>query len=257
MEIIASYYTDAGNIKQINQDSLSVQVVNSPKGKIAFAVVCDGMGGLEQGELASKETVIAFNEWFRSSFVKMVAGNVVSEERIFEEWTRQIESIHHKLGEYAFAKGIMLGTTLTVLLIYQNRYYVCHIGDSRIYLLGQAVQMLTVDHTLVAQEVRMGRLTKEQANVDPRRSILLQCLGACEIIEPQMDSGFIQENVTFILCSDGFVHKVKEVEMNQNFRPELFDNKEQLADVCEKMVKLAMERGERDNITVIGIVAKM
>ena len=60
MEVISSYYTNVGNVKTTNQDSLSVEVVNSPNGRIVFAVVCDGMGGLDQGELASKEVVLAF-----------------------------------------------------------------------------------------------------------------------------------------------------------------------------------------------------
>ena len=135
MEIIASYYTDVGRTKQINQDSLSVKVVNSPKGKLVFAVVCDGMGGLEQGELASKEVVMAMNSWFDTSFARMVASNTVSEELIFSQWRNEIDRVNVALEEYAQEQGVTLGTTLTALLTYQNQYFICHVGDSRICLL--------------------------------------------------------------------------------------------------------------------------
>ena len=80
MEIIAACYTDIGRFKQINQDSLSVRIVNSPHGKIAFALICDGMGGLAKGEVASKEVITAFCNWFDTQFVEMVDNNSFSEE---------------------------------------------------------------------------------------------------------------------------------------------------------------------------------
>ena len=84
MEIITAYNTDAGLVKSMNQDSLSVKVVNSPHGKIVFALVCDGMGGLEHGELASKETILAMNQWFGNRFAKLVAENRVTEQAIYQ-----------------------------------------------------------------------------------------------------------------------------------------------------------------------------
>ncbi|MBQ9983925.1 MAG: serine/threonine-protein phosphatase [Lachnospiraceae bacterium] len=256
MEIIASYYTDVGRTKQINQDSLSVKVVNSPKGKIVFAIVCDGMGGLEQGELASKEVVVAMNRWFDTRFAKMVATNTVSEELIYTQWRSEIDAVNDRLADYARKQGLTLGTTVTALLTYQNQYYVCHVGDSRLYQVGNVLQRITVDHTLVAQEVRMGIITEEQAKVDPRRSILLQCVGASTVVEPQFDCGELKDAVTFILCSDGFVHLVTEEELQQKFNPGILSDKDTITSTCREMIRLVMNRGERDNITVVGIVVR-
>lgn len=256
MEIIASYYTDAGNTKQKNQDSLSVKIVNSPQGKIVFAVVCDGMGGLEQGELASREVVIAFNDWFHTCFAQMVADNTVLEDSIYNGWKERIDFINGKLGKYSQAQGVMLGTTLTALLIYQNRYYICHVGDSRIYKLDSNLQRVTVDHTLVEQEVQMGRITEDQAKIDPRRSVLVQCVGASLVIEPQLESGIISGDVTFLLCSDGFVHELSETEIFERFVPRALQKKEQVTNACKELTEIAMSRGERDNITAVGIVLK-
>lgn len=256
MEIIASCYTDAGIIKRINQDALSVKIVDSPQGKAALAVVCDGMGGLEFGEQASRETVLVFRNWFVTQFARMVEERSFTRERLFCQWQRWIERVNRRLKEYARRQGKKMGTTLSVLLIYGGGYYICHVGDSRIYRIDDAVHKLTTDHTLVAQEVAMGRLTEEQAVMDSRRNILLQCVGASEMVKPQFESGKIAKEVTFLLSSDGFVHMITEEELYEYFHPEILKNKEQLTKICRSTTKLLMNRGESDNISVIAIAVK-
>ena len=256
MEIIAACYTDAGNIKEMNQDSLSVKVVNSPKGKILFAVVCDGMGGLEHGEVASREVVVAFNNWFSNQFAQMVAQDFVSAAQVQEQWKRLITGMNERISEYADGLGMMMGTTVSAVLVYQGEYFICHVGDSRIYRICHSVEQLTMDQTLVEQEVELGKLTKEEAMVDPRRSILLQCVGASGVVEPQFDTGTISEETTFILSSDGFVHFISNEEIYEVFSPEQIRDKAMLSRRCEKMVKRVMERGERGNITVIAAVCR-
>lgn len=256
MEIFTSYFTHQGNVKELNQDSLSVKVIQSPKGRIGFAVICDGMGGLEQGELASKEVILAFNNWFVTDFANMIMKDDFSKEHLQEQWKILIESVNSDLGEYAAQHGGMMGTTLSVVLIYQERYYICHVGDSRIYKISEDICQLTEDHTLVAQEVRLGRLSAEDAKKDPRRSILLQCIGASDWIQPQYDSGELEQATTFVLCSDGFVHLVSEKELQETFNPSQIQNKEHGNGICEDMVHLVMERGEPDNITVVAMVVK-
>lgn len=254
MEIIVSYYTDAGNVKKVNQDSLSVKVVNSPKGKVAFAVVCDGMGGLEHGEIASKEVVLAFSTWFETEFANMFAREEVSVQEIYEQWRQLVKGINEKLSKQASVDGALMGTTASVLLIYEDGYCLCHVGDSRIYEIHNSVQQLTQDQTLVAMEVEMGNLTKEEALVDPRRSILLQCVGASEVVEPQLETGRIEYDTTFLLCSDGFVHKIEPKELYDWFSPNHVWNKSILTETCKKAVELVEQRGEQDNITVVAIV---
>ncbi len=256
MEVVSSYYTNVGNVKTRNQDSLSVKVVNSPNGRIVFAVVCDGMGGLDQGELASKEVVLAFEQWFYGDFAKMVANKSVIEQLIFADWEKKIDLLNRKLMEYGSFSGTQIGTTLTMLLVYQGRYYICHVGDSRIYKITKELTIMTQDHTVVGHELRMGMITPEQAECDPRKNMLVQCVGASAVTEPQMVTGAIAEDTTFILCSDGFVHKLSQDEIYEKCRPELLKSKEDVTNACESLSRLAMERGERDNVTAIGIILK-
>lgn len=256
MDIFASYYTDVGNVKEINQDSLSVKIVNSPRGKIIFAIVCDGMGGLEQGELASKEVVVAFNNWFAVQFAQLVADNTFSPELVLKQWKEVTETMNSRLGEYALQQGMMMGTTVSALLVYKGEFFIYHIGDSCIYRIDKRLKKMTQDQTWVAQEVRMGRMTEDEAKVDPRRSILLQCVGASGEIVPQFETGAVTEDTTFLMSSDGFVHMISEKELFDRFCPVVLNDKQRIAESCEEATKLVMQRGERDNITVVAIVLK-
>ena len=258
MEIVAACYTDAGIIKEINQDSLSVKVVNSlrGKGKIAFAIVCDGMGGLEHGELASREAVMAFNNWFEVQCVQMIKGDSFTLENICRKWRSLIDGMNKRMAEYAGKNDMMMGTTVSALFVYQERFLICHVGDSRIYQIAQGVRQLTFDQTLVAQEVKLGMLTREEARTDPRRSILLQCIGASDIVRPQFETGKITEDTVFLLATDGFVHMVSEEELYAVFSPSKGWKKEELMVECGRMVKLVMDRGERDNVTLVALAIK-
>lgn len=251
MDILTAYSTTVGIVKKINQDALSVKVVNSPEGKILFALVCDGMGGLEQGELASKEVIIAFNNWFVTSFADMISKDTFSEETVRKQWQVLVSEANRRLGDYAEDRGMMMGTTLSVLLVFQGQYFICHVGDSRIYEINHHIRQITTDHSLVAQEVAMGRLTEEEAKVDPRRSILLQCVGASDVIQPQFETGILDFSTTFLLASDGFVHKISEDELFESFRPDTIHSKEELQGICDAMIREVLERGERDNVTVV------
>lgn len=253
MEIVAACYTDAGIIKEINQDSLSVKVVNSLKGKIAFAIVCDGMGGLEHGELASREVVMAFNNWFEVQCAQMAAGNSFTLENICRKWRSLIEGMNEGIAEYAEKNDMVMGTTVSALFVYQGKFMICHVGDSRIYQVAQSVRQLTADQTLVEQEVRLGILTREEARTDPRRNILLQCVGASNVVKPQFEAGRITEDTVFLLATDGFVHMVSEEELYAVFSPSKGWKKEELMAECGRMVKLVMDRGERDNVTLVAL----
>lgn len=256
MEVITAFCNDIGNVKKVNQDSLSIKVFSTTQGKVVFAMVCDGMGGLEQGELASKEVILALNQWFESSFLKIVSKGRFSKEWLWRQWEYEIAKIKHKMKEYGSRFGVAMGTTLSALLIYQNHYYVCHVGDSRIYRVCEELEQLTEDHTYVAREVRMGRMTVEQAEAATRRNVLTQCVGTLGEVYPQLLSGEIKENTTFLLCTDGLIHTVSEQEIGEHFAKEKIQRKEDVEKACRELTWAAMQRGESDNITVVGIVVR-
>lgn len=249
----AAYYTDVGIKKKTNQDSLAIKIIDTPKGEAVFAIICDGMGGLSKGELASKEVIYAYCEWFEKTFLKMVRDDTFNMAILKDQWFDIAAHQNERLGAYGTENGIMIGTTLSAILMFQGEYYIIHVGDSRVYELTNRLNILTKDQTFVAREVAAGRMTPEQAETDSRRSILLQCIGASPVVEPDFIKGFIEDNAVYMLCSDGFRHKIKPEEIMERIGPETATDEDAMKMGCMFLVELNKLRKETDNITVLVI----
>ncbi|MBO5608988.1 MAG: serine/threonine-protein phosphatase [Eubacterium sp.] len=250
MNFMLSSYTDVGLRKKTNQDSLLLEKASSSFGEIAFGVVCDGMGGFAKGELASSTLVKAFKEWFDNRFKELVYAGF-SEANLRRDWNDIVQNQNIIIQRYGEINGIRLGTTLTGILIYRNRYYIISVGDSRIYhITPDSIKQLTKDHTFVQKEIDAGRMTKEEAIQSNQRSVLLQCVGASEEVYPDFFSGPVSGNEVFLLCCDGFVHVVSEAEFLQYLNPNILENEEDMFEYSKYLVDLNKYRNEMDNITV-------
>lgn len=250
MDYIAAYHTDVGITKKTNQDSLAIKIVDTDMGKVAFAIVCDGMGGLAKGELASKEVIMAFCDWFDDTFMDDIEGGSFTEERLVKEWNDIVQTQNNRLGQYGENNHIQLGTTISALLIVENQYYTVHVGDSRIYQITNEVQQLTSDQTFIAREIAVGRMTSEQAKTDPRRSVLLQCVGASQVVQPEFKKGVVEADAVYMLCSDGFRHQITSQEMLEKIGPSVALDEEKMKYGCIYLTELVKNRRETDNITV-------
>lgn len=252
MDYIISASTDIGNTKSTNQDSFSVKRINTKLGRMVFAVLCDGMGGLEKGELASASLVSAFNRWIVDSLPSVIdmglADNVIR-----DEWVRIVTDYNEKIKDYGKKTGISLGTTITAFLLTDTRYYILNVGDTRAYEIYDGVSILTKDQTLVAREVEMGNLTPQQAERDPRRSVLLQCVGASDVVYPDMFFGDTKSNAVYMLCSDGFRHEISAEEIFTNINPRVMNSESEIKGKIDYLINLNKQRGERDNISSIVI----
>lgn len=246
IEVVA--HSDAGIVKKTNQDSLSIKVLDTNRGPCYFGILCDGMGGLSQGELASTTCVRAFMNWFEVHYEDVLL-NPDCFEMLHKQWEDLIQGLNAKIMQYGRENNISLGTTLLALLIANNRYYIVNVGDCRAYRIKNQVVQITRDHSVVGREVEQGLLTKEEAEKDSRRNILLQCVGASKVVVPDYFWGKVEENDAFLLCSDGFRHVLSEVEIAYALSAEHFEgiqkNQQKLVD-CIELIK---KRGERDNIT--------
>ena len=254
MSYLVNAVTDIGNVKQTNQDSFFSIVANTAWGEMAFAVICDGMGGLQKGEVASNSVSLAFERWAKDFFRKLSAGSLL--EVLKREWTLLAESYNRKIMEYGLGENIKLGTTLTVVLLHNNRYYLLNVGDTRCYLLHENLFLLTHDHTLVQREMDQGILTPEQAHVDPRRNVLLQCVGASERLLPDFYTGEYLPGDAFLLCSDGFRHEISEDEIYQILVPDQIISEEVMGERLRYLVDMVKSRQEKDNITALMIKAE-
>ena len=249
MNFIVTGNTDIGLTKSTNQDSLSMKVINTPQGRMVLAVLCDGMGGLAMGEVASASVIRAFDDWARTRLPLLCNGHI-EDYVIRNEWDAIIQSQNRSIQAYGGRLGIRLGTTVTAMLITQTRYYILNVGDSRAYELFNGIRQLTVDQTVVAREVAMGLLTEEQALHDERRSVLLQCVGASEEVYPDMFFGDTQVNAVYMLCCDGFRHEITADEIYQYLQPNMLFDEGGMNQNSRYLIELNKQRQERDNITV-------
>lgn len=251
MKFSAAYNTDIGIRKSTNQDSAALRIIDTNEGEVAFGIVCDGMGGLSKGELASKEVLLSFCQWFDENFADQITQGTFHPDRLRSEWNDIIQMENQKLGAYGATHNIMLGTTVSAVLMFGNAFYICHVGDSRVYELTDRVRILTKDQTFVAREIAAGRMTPEEARTDPRRNVLLQCVGASSVVTPDFLNGQLRSNAVYFICSDGFRHQISNDEILEKMGPYTTRNEEDLHYGCTYLTELAKNRQEVDNITVV------
>ena len=160
-----------------------------------------------------------------------------------------LENINRELYQHGKDNNFNLGSTITGVLVVDEQYIIVNVGDSRTYILDEDIYQVTEDQSLMAREIKLGRLTEEQAAVDPRRNILLQCVGATENIEIEFYTGVICTGQAFLLCSDGFRHMVSDEEIFQYMEPSKMNSDRYIEMTLEELVRINMERQETDNIT--------
>lgn len=254
MNFIISTATDIGTTKSTNQDSFNARVFSTQLGKIAFAVLCDGMGGLSKGEVASASLVNAFCKWADNKLPALCETGITDSE-IREDWVGIATEYNEKIKLYGKKCGLAsgLGTTLTALLLTESRYYIINVGDTRAYEITDSATVLTKDQTVVAREIELGNLTPEEAETDSRRSVLLQCIGASDDVYPDMFFGDTKLNATYMLCSDGFRHEITNEEIYNFLNPNVMVDADGMKHNMESLIELNKQRQERDNISVITI----
>lgn len=249
MNYIVTANTDIGLTKSTNQDSVSIKVINTQQGRMVLAVLCDGMGGLDKGEVASAAVIRAFDTWARTELPQLCEAPL-DDAIIRAQWEKIVTEQNQQIMVFGGRLGIKLGTTVTALLLTQTRYYILNVGDSRAYEISDGITQLTNDQTFVAREVALGNMTEEQARVDERRSVLLQCVGASDQVYPDLFFGDAKTNAVYMLCCDGFRHEITPEEIFDRFQPDKLLDERMMNQASVDLIELNKARQERDNITV-------
>lgn len=241
-------HTDTGIRKRTNQDSVLIQTARTDKGLALLAAVCDGMGGLARGELASATVVRRLSAWFEQGFSALFLGKM-TELAFQESMFLFVRQVNEDIRAYSRSHHAEMGTTMAVLLIADHSYYIANIGDSRIYLLGDRLRQLTRDQTWVQREVEEGRLTDEAALRHPRRNVLTQCIGASSQVCPEYACGRAKPGSMFLLCSDGFRHELSPLELYAYLNPQRLTQEQEMKEGLLRLTELNKYRGEIDNIS--------
>lgn len=231
MSVLASSaHTDTGRRRRRNEDAF---VCEPP----LFAVA-DGMGGAQAGEVASRLAAESLRERER--------GELSALEQTVELIREANRRVYAYSSENASARG--MGTTMTVALVDGNRVAIGHVGDSRAYLLrDEQLTQLTQDHSLVAELVRSGRLSPEDAESHPRRSVITRALGTDSEVEVDVFSLKAQDRDLYLLCSDGLTSMVADAEIERVLASARAD----LDGAAKKLIQAANNAGGEDNITVV------
>ena len=253
MHYIATADTDVGSVKSNNQDSVLIKHASTDIGEVLMAVVCDGMGGLAKGELASATVIRAFSRWFDEELPFELED--VDMQVIGGKWSLMLKSLNMKIQEYGQQLGSNLGTTFSGILFVDDKYVIVHVGDTRIYHIGSTLHQLTTDQTFVAREISRGTMTEEQAKTDKRRNLLLQCVGASKNVDPQVICGTAEKGA-YMICSDGFRHEVTPGEIYESLNPINFMNENAMHNNAKYLIELVKSRQEKDNISVVLIKAE-
>ena len=254
MQFIEGYISEKGNVRKSNQDSLFV--IKAVKGAetILFAGVCDGMGGYQFGEVASKECTCSMVNWFRNSLPELFSGRDAKwKERVYRQWEELIQQVNKRLVDFGKRTGSSPGTTISCLLFVGDEFMAANVGDSRCYAISDSVTQITRDQSMVADRVRKGLITQEEGKNANYRNILLQCVGVNDDVEPDYYFGKIEPEMSFVICSDGFWHLIEDADLIKRLQSRSIYNKMVLQQNLTELTNMAMERGERDNVSVVGI----
>lgn len=235
----AAARTDAGCQRQRNEDNYYV----SPDNRV-FAVA-DGMGGAVGGAKASKLAVEAIEKRWKESPPPSSDRESI-QKWLLETVTLANQSVWHEAEEDSTVRG--MGTTVVVAVQGDDNYLeIAHVGDSRAYLLRDGKPtLLTNDHSVVQEMVRAGRLTEEQARINPYKNLITRCLGHEEKVEVDQTPVELKRGDWIVLCSDGLPTVLRDEQIC-----DVVSTTHEPDGVCEELVKLTLDGGAPDNVTVV------
>lgn len=209
--------------------------------QIGIFAVADGVGGANAGEVASQMAVEILGE----AFTNFPEGSDV--EHVMKAALEQANSAIHQMSN-DLSQLSQMATTVVALHVNGNIATIGHVGDSRLYRLDPEGTLFreTDDHSMVAEEVRAGRMTEEQAENHPSKNIISRALGAEPTVEVDLKTMMIEPNTRFLLCSDGVTRHIGDLEL-----AELLSSNEDAATICSQIKTICFQRGAEDNLTAV------
>lgn len=235
------YYgiSDKGKVREQNQDSMYI----SANQEYNLYIIADGMGGAKAGDIASIRAIEYVKEYIVDNYTQ--ESDIKIKEIIRDSLIYANDMVYQMSKNDKNYEG--MGTTIIVALICNNKMYIGHIGDSRLYRIRKGlIRKITKDHSYVQKLIDDKTITKKQAREHPKRNMLLKALGCEPAVEPDIMMKKIQLDDYILLCTDGLTNLVKDKEILL-----VIEKIKDCKLVCEKLVDIANARGGYDNISVI------
>lgn len=233
--------TDKGRVRPTNQDIYQIEA--REENQTALLVVCDGMGGANAGNVASRFAAQVFTESIKAELTRPLDAKERQElmTHALEEANQTVFSLAGRQPEF---RG--MGTTLVAALVQGGEATVLNVGDSRAYLFdGENLRQLTEDHSYVEEMRRQGRITAEVARTHPQKNLITRAVGVEPAVEGDLFEVALRKNEVLLLCSDGLSGMAEDQQIAAAIK-----NAKTLALAGDALLTLALEGGGRDNITV-------
>ena len=234
--------SDIGKVREINEDAF---YISNSLDEVQLYMLADGMGGYKGGEIASKLAIQSAKNYIENNFKEIEKDK----ESIIQLIGSSIEYANMVVYEKSKEQKELssMGTTLDICLIYNNRVFIGHVGDSRVYRIRKEfIRKLTQDHSYVQKLVKDGTITQEEAAHHPQKNMLMKALGCNAFVEPDvMVKGFLKDDI-LIMNSDGLTNLVPQEEMFKSA-------KKNIEQATKDLVQMANDNGGYDNITIIVI----
>ncbi len=232
--------SDVGKVREMNQDDY---YISESLDEVQLYMLADGMGGYNGGEIASKLAIQTAKSYIENNFseINKDKESIIQLVGSAMEYANMV--VYEKSKESKELEG--MGTTLEICLIYNNKAFIGHVGDSRIYRIRKHfIRKLTQDHSYVQKLVKDGTITQEEAIHHPQKNMLMKALGCNAFVEPDvMVRGFLKEDI-YVMSSDGLTNMVPQEEIYQIAQKDI-------EQAPKELIELANENGGFDNITVV------
>lgn len=234
--------TDVGMVRSNNQDSYAAGEFQNG---VAWAVVCDGMGGNAGGNIASSTAVKSISERITSAYRETMTSSSIKNLLVTAITNANFE-IYDMAADNLELLG--MGTTVVAAILTKSALYVAHAGDSRAYLISRGeIRQLTRDHSVVQDLVERGEITPEQARTHPRKNLITRALGVDESLKVDFTVEDLEGDETLLICTDGLSNMIEPLDIYRM----VADNPD--SEIAEILVDKANENGGEDNITVVAI----
>jgi PPM family protein phosphatase len=234
VQFTAAAATDRGRKRPSNEDAFGYSIEHG------VYLVCDGMGGAAAGEIASS---IAIDEMMR--LLVNGAPHTPSLDATYDALSQANHAIYERSQKNYKLCG--MGTTIVALVAEERHVRVLNVGDSRCYALHRhRLQQITLDHSLVEEQVRMGRMSQNEAQRSPLRNVITRALGTQSHVTPDVFEIQAEPGDLFLLCSDGLTRELSDSQIES-----LLDKPLPLDELCALLVRSANKAGGNDNITCV------
>ena len=250
----AAASSNAGTHRPVNEDACCIEAAQTDMGEVLMAIVCDGVGGLSRGNVASSTVVDRFARWFEGELPLLMEGMAESGRFDFgmvqAVWGALLQNLNDLIRDYGVKAGGKLGTTFTGIMACGGHYLVGHVGDCRAYQMSaRSFAQITQDQTLVAKRLAAGEITEEEARRSPK-NVILQAVGTQRVLNPVFSEGSYTADDLFVICCDGAYHRAENEGIRKIFQGLDYRNGQALQAACDTLLQVDMDYGEKDNLTV-------